>query len=287
MTATPTITRTAIPTETPIASITPTPFPCDETSGQVITINDNFSEVARENLRYQVYLPPCYQQTTKRFPYTILIHGLSYRETQWEDLGLSQILDQGIRLGVLPPMIVVMPYMGRIGTNNSFPPDASYETFILEELMPTIERNFCTWNDRDYRAIGGISRGGFWAFSVAMRHPDLFGKVGGHSAFFPNNTNEIPPAFNPIELAVNSSFLEEVDLEMHLDNGAGDSAGLSQQTFSSQLTSKGIPHLYVIHPVGEHNNEYWSAHISEYLTFYGDGWSRSYDELPSCLEASP
>src|SRR5262245_37839363 len=133
-------------------------------------------------------------------------------------------------------MILVMPYYGQIGQANSFPPDPSYETVILEELLPAIERDLCTWNDRDHRAIGGISRGGFWAFSIAMRHPDVFGIVGGHSAFFPNDTNEIPAPFNPLELALNSNFLQAAKLRMYLDNGANDSSGPSQQLFSSRLT---------------------------------------------------
>lgn len=284
--ATPTITRTPFPTPTPDFTATPTPFPCDIEAGEVIVFDDNRSPSVGENIRYRVYVPPCYLQTQRRFPYVILIHGLSYREDQWEDLGLVTALDQGIRLGVVAPMIVVMPYMGNIGQQNSFPPDRSYETVILDEIIPQVERDFCTWSNRAHRAIGGISRGGFWAYSIALRHPDIFGTVGGHSAYFPN-TPDIPPAFNPLELALNSSFVKEAGLRMYLDNGAADSSGPSQQLFSSRLSARGIPHTYTIHAVGEHNNDYWSAHISEYVSFYGAEWPRNYSELPSCAEPSP
>ncbi len=283
----PTATRTPPPSPTPILTPSPTPFPCDDDSGQFVDFRENFSEVARENLRFRVYLPPCYIESQVRFPYVILLHGAGFDENQWDDIGVDEALDQAIRLGVLGPMILVMPYWGQIGQLNQFPPDPSYETVILEELLPTIERDFCTINNRDYRAIGGISRGGFWAYSIAMRHPDIFGSVGGHSAFFPDNTALVPPAFNPLELALNSSFLEEANLRMYLDNGASDSAGPSQQRFSSRLTERGIPHQYVINPIGEHDNSYWSEHVDEYLTFYGRNWPRSYSELPSCLQPSP
>jgi enterochelin esterase-like enzyme len=288
--ATPTLaaTRTPFPTVTPDYTATPTPFPCEQDSGQIINIRDFPSDVAGgENLRYQVYIPPCYLETQRRFPYVIMLHGLSYKETHWDELGIDEALDQGIRLGVIPPMILVMPYYGTMGQRNSFPPDPSYELVILDELLPAVERNFCTWSDRDHRAIGGISRGGFWAYSIALRHPDIFGSVGGHSAYFPNNTSEIPPAFNPLELALNSSFLEESNLRMYLDNGADDSSGPSQQLFSSRLSSRGITHTYVINPVGEHDNDYWSAHVTEYLSFYGKNWPRHFNELPSCAEPSP
>jgi enterochelin esterase-like enzyme len=285
-TATPT--RTAIPTETPPATPTATPFPCDDDSGEIIDFTDFRSPTAGgENLRYRVYVPPCYLESQARFPYVILLHGLSYREQQWEDLGAIEALDQGIRLGALPPMILVMPYYGNIGQRNSFPPDSSYETVILDELKPTVESDLCTWNHRSYRAIGGISRGGFWAYSIAFRHLDVFGSVGGHSAVFPEGVREVPAAFNPLEIARNSAVLPEANLRMYMDNGAGDAAASSQRQLSNRLEERAIPHTYIIHPVGEHDNEYWSSHVSEYLAFYGRDWPRGYHELPSCLEPSP
>lgn len=286
-TLTPSITPTIAPSETPFVP-TPTPFPCNEDSGQYIDVDDNVSENGNgENLRYRVYLPACYLSTQKRFPTVYLLHGLSYREEQWEDLGVDTALDQGIRAGALPPMILVMPYLGQLGQFNSFPPDPSYEGFVLEELLPDIERSFCTIENPEHRAIGGISRGGFLAFSIAMRNSDVFGIVGGHSAFFPTNAPDIPPAFNPIELALNETFLQEINLQMWLDNGSGDSSASSQQLFSARLTQRNVPHTYVVHPTGEHNNDYWSAHISEYLAFYGRDWEHDYGQLPDCSEPSP
>jgi len=288
ITPTPTITRTPFPTDTPDFTATPTPFPCDDEAGQIVPFAQNPSEIAGgENLRFNVYLPPCYQQSGARFPSVILLHGLSYREQQWEDLGLIDVLNEGILNGTLAPMVVVMPYMGNFGQVNQFPPDPSYETHILEELLPMLERNFCLWQNRDYRAIGGISRGGFWAFTMAMRHPDVFGIVGGHSAFFSGDTVSIPPPFNPLEIAVNDEDLADANLRIYLDNGASDSSGPSQQTFSSRLTANGVAHTYVVHPVGEHNNDYWAEHIDEYLAFYGDTWEKQYANLPSCAEPSP
>lgn len=294
LTPTPRATNTPTPTRTPIPSPTPellpsaTPFPCDKDTGEIIEVNEFRSEIARgENLRYHVYVPPCYVETQVRYPVVYLLHGLSYREQQWVNLGVVEALEQGIRLGALPPMILVMPYYGNIGQLNSFPPDPSYETVILDELKPAIESNFCTIENREYRAIGGISRGGFWAFSIAFRHPDIFGIVGGHSAFFPESTSEVPAPFNPLDIAQNSSLLPDANLRIYLDNGASDSAGPSQQRLSNRLQARSIPHSYVINPTGEHNETYWSAHVSEYLAFYGRSWPRSYAELPTCLAPSP
>ncbi len=282
----PEVTFTPISLATNTPAPTATPFPCEVDSGRVLEFNENRSPTANENLRYRVYIPPCYQEAQVRYPVAFLLHGLSYREQQWEDLGAVETLDRGIRIGALPPMILVMPYYGEIGQVNSFPPNASYETVIMEELLPAIDSDFCTISNRDHRAIGGISRGGFWAYSLAFRYPDVFGIVGGHSAFFPD-VGDVPAAFNPVEIARTSALLLEANLRMYLDNGAGDSAASSQQRLSDQLELRSIPHSYIINAVGEHNNEYWSTHVSEYLAFYGRGWSRNYAELPTCLAPSP
>jgi enterochelin esterase-like enzyme len=286
-TITPAITRTPIPTLTPVITPSATPFPCDEETGEIIKVDKFPSTVADENLRYRVYVPPCYQKSQARYPVVYLLHGSAETEALWEKLGMIEAADQGFRLGLLPPMILVMPYTGVIGNDNTFPPDPSYETVLLEELLPAIERDFCTWNERDHRAIAGISRGGFWAFSIALRHPDVFGIVAGHSAFMTQDLSLIPAAFNPLELALNSSFLPSANLRMYLDNGASDESGNNLELFSSRLTSRGISHTYVINPVGDHDNQYWAAHVSEYLAFYGRNWPRNASQLPSCLEPSP
>ncbi len=274
-------TSTPLPSPTPQDTATPTAFPCLQDGGQIVPFDDFRSPTAGENLRYRVYIPPCYLETQKRYPYVILLHGLRENELEWGELGIQAALDQGIQTGTLAPMIVVMPNMGSIGTDNSFPPQASYETVVLDELVPAVERDFCTWDDRDHRAIGGISRGGFWAFEIALRHPDVFGIVGGHSAAFdPNNA---PAAFNPLELALHPPS----NLRIYLDNGADDPAGTNLELFSSRLSARGIAHSYIVSPVGGHDADYWSAHLNEYLTFYARDWTRNVSELPSCLQPSP
>jgi enterochelin esterase-like enzyme len=72
-----------------------------------------------------------------------------------------------------------------------------------------------------------------------------------------------------------------------MDHGAADSAGPSNQLLSSRLTQRSIEHTYVVNPTGEHDNEYWSQHVTEYLDFYGKNWLRDYNALPSCTEPSP
>ncbi|MBK8022888.1 MAG: hypothetical protein IPK19_16015 [Chloroflexi bacterium] len=224
-------------------------------------------------------------ESQRRFPVLYLLPAAGENESQWDELGIDTAIDQGVRLGALPPMIVVMPALGNIGVRNSFPPNASYETYLMDELRPAVERDFCTITTREERAIGGIGRSGFWAYSIALRNPDTFSIVGGHSADF--DAANVPPANNPLELALDAPFLQEANLRMFIDNGAEDPDGAGLGTFSSRLSARGITHTYVITPGEAHDESYWSNQLDEYLTFYAADWERDLSVLPSCLEPSP
>ena len=74
-TVTPTLTPSPTMTPTPENTATPTPPPCLSEGGSIDEITQNVSEIADENLRYRVYLPPCYGQSMRRFPVVYLLHG--------------------------------------------------------------------------------------------------------------------------------------------------------------------------------------------------------------------
>ncbi len=53
-----------------------------------------------------------------------------------------------------------------------------YSFFILDELMPTINRRYRTLTGPINTAIMGFSLGGLMALDLAWNHPDVFGAVG-------------------------------------------------------------------------------------------------------------
>ncbi len=289
----PTPTRTPLPTplpeptETPTPEIpteipTATPWVCGENQGQIVNLTFS-SKVARADEHYRVYLPACYGETTKRYPYVILMHGSDADQTQWtEQLTVQNALEAGLVAKVLPPMILVMPEGGDLQNTNVFKAGASWETLVIDELMPEVERNFCTWNAREGRAIGGISRGGFWAFEIAFRHFDLFGAVGGHSPFF--DPDIAPPAYNPLSLAKTVQFPPGLQPRIWLDAGKDDYARPNVEVFQKTLAGRNIDPGYTMNPTGKHEVKYWAEHVSEYLSFYGQTWPRNIEDLPSCLQ---
>ncbi len=280
---TPTITPTptATPTPTPTFPPTPTPFLCREARGQTVELTF-FSPIARQDLPYRVYLPPCYAETQRRYPFVILLHGQGGDQTDWTAIGVQRAYEAALRRGDAPPMLLIMPAGGALADENSFAEGRSWASVILQELLPNIERNFCTWNAREGRAIGGFSRGGFWALHIAFRHPDLFGTVGAHSpALYEDNA---PPNANPITLGRTVEFPLGAQPRLWIDIGAQDERALTVTRFADALIERGVAVSFARYPTGDHDISYWTEHVAEYLAFYGQLWSRDVRDLPSCLE---
>lgn len=287
-TATPLFSNT-LPTQ-PVPTITPTILsapaaptftPCNEPTGRVIE-NSFTSAITASEIPYRVYVPPCFFQTLRRYPYVILLHGSGYDYTQWTDgISIQATLDERIAdtVNPLPPMVVIMPEGGDLQELNYFELGQSFEDVILNELMPQIERQFCVIPSASSRVIGGISRGGFWATSIAFRHPNLFAALGGHSPWY--TADNAPPTHNPFNLA--ETLQSNTTLRIYLDHAREDLGAGNVLELSSILRNNDIFHQYEIAPTGGHDNDYWSAHVNDYLEFYARDWTVDPNELPSCF----
>ncbi len=136
-----------------------------------------------------VYTPAGYETSGRSYPVFYLISGTTDTEETWFRVGrLNTILDNLIADGKAEPMIVVMPYgnMGSTPMPASMAATRMYARFAEELtgcIMPYVEGNFRTVNDRDHRAIAGFSRGGGQSLFTALSHPDLFAWLASYSAY--------------------------------------------------------------------------------------------------------
>ncbi len=249
---------------------------CLEPNGQM-TRGDFRSQIAATNMYYTVYTPPCYNTSGQTYPVIYLFHGSNENDGAWGRLGLAEMMDAGIAAGTLPPMLMVMPFGEWIANENQF--DAvSWENVFLGELLPLVESQYRV--DTTRRAIGGISRGGFWSFEIAFRHPEMFQSVGGHSAFF--DDYHAPPEYNPLRLAQSAPGIDK--LRIWLDRGKDDFAAPGLDLMDERLAERGLDYQYTVYPEGQHYYTYWGQHISQYLHFYGDPWLNAVsDSAPPAL----
>ena len=61
-------------------------------------------------------------------------------------------------------------------------PDIRQESYLLEVVIPFIEANYPARADRRGRLLLGFSKSGWGAYSLLLRHPDVFGKAAAWDA---------------------------------------------------------------------------------------------------------
>src|SRR5437588_1089944 len=138
------------------------------------------SKLVNATLPYNVILPADYRTSkTTRYPVLYLLHGLGGHYSDW--LTRTNVADYAAQYR----MIVVMPegndswYVdGAAGVNDK------YESYILKELMPDVDKRYRTIQTRYGRAIAGLSMGGYGAIKYGLKYPSTFGFAGSVSGAF-------------------------------------------------------------------------------------------------------
>ena len=266
---TPTLTRLP-PTSGPQQTLTPvppantsiarqTPLACLTQPGRVEEGKLASTKPAQE---YLVYLPPCYdEKTEERYPVLYLLHGQTYTQDQWIRLGAVDIIDNLIISGESTPFIVVFPddrYW-------NLPPGPGFGQRLIENLIPDIDENYRTIADRDHRAIGGMSRGAGWALRLGLTRWDLFSTIGLHSlAVLQEDTSKI------------NDWLADIPRSsqprLFMDIGDNDQELPTAGQVETQFNEYGLSHEWHLYS-GAHTEEYWSAHVGEYIRWYAEGWN--------------
>ncbi|MGI4788887.1 MAG: alpha/beta hydrolase [Janthinobacterium lividum] len=211
------------------------------------------------------------------FPVMYLLHGLSDDHTAWaRRTSLERYVD-GL------PLIVVMPNGERsFYTDSQANSKAAFETYMTHDLIGFVDRTFQTIPARDGRVIAGLSMGGYGAFKLALKHPDLYCAAVSHSGavdfggrtFDPNSEWALIFGENPSgglnDISAVAETINPADLPaLRIDCGVDDFLIEENRAFHAHLMTLGIPHEYEEHP-GDHNWAYWDKHIQDTLKFFGN-----------------
>lgn len=131
-----------------------------------------------------VYLPPQYfTDSSRRFPVLYLLHGSPgvpldwFRGAEAAAAGLA-----AARSGL--PVILVAPRMSHSWLSDSEcvdSPRLRAETYLVSDVVPTVDRTLRTLARGSARGVLGNSAGGFCALDLGLRHPELFSAVAGLS----------------------------------------------------------------------------------------------------------
>lgn len=133
-----------------------------------------------------IYTPPGYNKA-KKYPVLYMLHGTTDVEETWTKVGRANIvLDNLIAQSKAIPMIIVMPY-GRAypviskssGSLRNWENLQEFKKDFFNNLLPFVEKNYSTINDKDHRAIAGFSGGGGTSLYFGLNNPDIFSWVCG------------------------------------------------------------------------------------------------------------
>ena len=241
------------------------------------------SVLMKREMPYRIVLPVDYESAqAKRYPVIYLLHGLSGHYDNWTSK--TSLETYTANRGV----IIVTPE-GDDGwyTDSTAVPNHYYESYIIKELIPEIDKKFRTIADRDHRAIAGLSMGGYGALKFGMKYPDMFvlaGSFSGAIGLASVTEKEVPGAigksidtiFGPAGTDVRKSndpfaIIRTATPEkikslpfLYLDCGTEDFLFQNNRDFVALLLEKRVRHEYRQLP-GVHDWKYWDNQVKQFL----------------------
>lgn len=271
-----------------IVALVPALYPRAHVSGSAPRISADavqfHSALINATLPYEVILPRDYRTSTTRYPVLYLLHGHGGHYTDWPTR--TNVADYASQYR----FIVVMPE-----ANNSWYVDGArgandkYESYILHELVPDVDKRFRTIRSRYGRAIAGLSMGGYGAIKYGLKYPatfvfaasmsgafgvtrytqnemgganwepfmNTFGPVGSETRKA-NDVFEIARALSPARVASLPYF--------YFDCGTEDAPQhfKANRELSEIFLEKKIPHEYRELP-GDHSWGYWDRQVQVVL----------------------
>jgi len=271
-------------------------------AAQTGKVSDNLSmssKILKMDRKYAIYLPPDYETSSRNYPVLYLLHGAGDDQTGWVQFGeLLHIADKAINEGTATPMIIVMPdgNTGRRGYFNSPKGDWLYEDFFFQEFMPYIEKTYRIKAEKHYRAVAGLSMGGYGTFIYALHHPELFASACPLSAATGPKTIEDLKVDRALQSAENITdaqkeayfkqysvlnIIENISddvikstkpedqkkkVRWYIDCGDDDFLYEGNALVHIAMRKKGIAHEYRVRD-GVHNWVYWRASLPKVLEF--------------------
>ncbi|HEX8557096.1 MAG TPA: alpha/beta hydrolase family protein [Pyrinomonadaceae bacterium] len=239
-------------------------------------------------LPYNVILPAGYGSAgERRYPVLYLLHGLGGGAGDWVS-ARARLAEHAAPY----PFIVVAPE-GRDAwyTDSATAPAEKFESYIVRELIPDVDRRFRTVAAREGRAVAGLSMGGYGSLKFGLKHPELFAFAGSMSGALQAASwlpDERLPAFVRPSIARVYGPADAPDNEtrkandifrlaraltpeqvralpfLYLDCGTEDFLLGGNRDFAALLVEKKITHEFRQLP-GGHSWPYWDRQVQEVL----------------------
>ncbi len=244
------------------------------------------SKLMRGEMPYRVVLPTNYNNSNEKtfYPVVYLLHGLTGHFDNWTDK--TKLTEYAAKYN----FIIVTPE----GNNGWYTDSASvandkYESYIIQELIPEIDKNYRTLKDKKHRVIAGLSMGGYGSVKFGLKYPEMFSLVGSFSGALGAGTwtskeigtkgaiaesllgvfgieNSQTRQTNDVFKLVRETPVDKYKTLpfIYLDCGTEDFLYQNNRNFADLLVEKKIPHEFRELP-GKHDWRFWNSQIQEFL----------------------
>jgi S-formylglutathione hydrolase FrmB len=259
------------------------------------------SSILSTEVEYSIYLPADYETSNRRYPVLYLLHGYSDDETGWTQFGEAHLIaDRAVNNGDSAPMIIAMPDGGVSFYINNYDGKVKYEDFFIKEFIPHIDQTYRTRPTKRYRAIAGLSMGGYGTLIMSTKHPEVFSAAAPLSAgVFTDeeivNANDdlwktvLGDLYGKKDLTgksrltdhyqknsilniIESGNAEELkQVRYYIDCGDDDFLIKGNMALHSAMIDKKIPHEFRVRD-GVHNWTYWRTALPEVLKFVSESF---------------
>ena len=210
-----------------------------------------------------VYTPPGYDtDPQRRYPVLYLQHGWGENEYGWGEQGYAGfIMDNLIATNEVKPFIIVMTYGMtneiRFGGLRNFKIEP-FETVLVKELVPFIDKHFRTLSDQPNRAMAGLSMGAMETKMITLRNLDTFSHIGLFSggSIRPNEIEDLATFKQKNKLVFISYGSKEV-------SGDRPRRGGNPEESVEALKKEGINGHYYVSPDTAHEWQSWRRSLRE------------------------
>jgi len=268
--------------------------------GRVIEGLSMPSKITGYHVNYAIYLPPDYETSKRSYPVVYLLHGYSDNETAWIQFGEVHLTaDRAIASREIPPMIIVMPDAKVTFYVNDAAGKDRYEDMFFQEFIPYIEKTYRIRGQKEFRAVSGLSMGGYGALIYALKHPDMFVACAPFSAAvwtdeeilaMPSDgfirrmerigctdlNNRLCENWrkNSVLDLVKTLPKEKIEsVRFYIDCGDDDFLIKGNMALHALMTDLKIKHEFRVRD-GAHNWVYWRTGIGDALKFIGESFHR-------------
>ncbi len=219
-----------------------------------------------------VFLPPGYAaHPHRRYGVMYLLHGVPGRPGAFlQTVRMGVVEDELVALHRAKPLLLVMPF----GSSGSFTDkewangvgaNQGWATFVSRDLVRAVDARFRTIRSPRWRALAGLSEGGYGALNIGLHHPGEFHVLESWSGYARaadigsifGHRRALLRANSPLDtLAAASPALRKAGVYVWFYSGSDDRFRSQNAAFAAALANARIPHRFRV-VRGGHNWALW------------------------------